>query len=717
MKLLSNEFDPVFYLEMNPDVLQGGFDPLDHYLRYGADELRDPSATFSTAQYIAQHRSAIPVGMHPFTHYVLHGKREGRDASPAARLATDAETIAPYFDSDFYLSQNPDVAESPFDPLEHYLSYGSREARDPSATFPSRWYRETYMAGEPATYEPLLHLIRRGSELVYPAPLDLPPATLEQISTGFDVGFYRRKYLSSNDHDKDPLQHYLALGWLLGFDPSPRFSTTFYMKAYRHRMPVGISPLAHFFLNGKREGFAGSHQLTSAEQEPDVVALFDRHFYLMAYPDVRAAALDPFEHYMLVGWKEGRDPNRSFSTVFYSRAYSDVAESGLQPLVHFAQQGKGRLTNSKRPYLDIAPDLGRYSEVEIFARCQDFMFPLSLEITKRLIVIIAPEHNEMSGGIYSMFSIAKSLRAMKNQHGSDVVMMTRPNPLKVTYVRQRNFRNQENVFRFEQILYCNEVEQLYLHIPEYAASSFLSSCNEALLRYMISRKKLYINILNQNIELMPEPGTFDELRRVSDTLTQSVAHHAYFNQEIADRYRLPTLLLPAYTDLREYSRSRASEKDDLVIYSLDESSYKSQCLDMIKAAFPRYQLIEIRGISFDQFMDLATRCRFAVSFGEGFDGYVAQPIYQGGIGMTVYREEFFPSRDFLKYPNFFENEDDLLKNIVQVMRDLAQDHEAYDRLNDELMADYDKLYTLEDYERRVLMLANRTSEIFPGKVA
>lgn len=37
------------------------------------------------------------------------------------------------FDSDFYLSQNPDVAAAGTDPLLHFLEYGWKEGRRPSA--------------------------------------------------------------------------------------------------------------------------------------------------------------------------------------------------------------------------------------------------------------------------------------------------------------------------------------------------------------------------------------------------------------------------------------------------------------------------------------------------------------------------------------------------------------------------------------------------------
>ncbi|WP_331314135.1 hypothetical protein [Methylobacterium mesophilicum] len=66
---------------------------------------------------------------------------------------------------------------------------------------------------------------------------------------------------------------------------------------------------------------------------------FDPIYYLFWYPDVRAAGLDPLRHYLLAGWKEGRDPSAGFSTGGYLAANPDVAAMGHNPLLHFLNAG------------------------------------------------------------------------------------------------------------------------------------------------------------------------------------------------------------------------------------------------------------------------------------------------------------------------------------------------------------------------------------------
>lgn len=73
---------------------------------------------------------------------------------------------------------------------------------------------------------------------------------------------------------------------------------------------------------------------------------FDPVYYLLNYPDVRIADIDPLKHFMKFGWKEGRNPSESFNTMFYLNTYPDIRELGINPLVHYLSYGRreGRKT-------------------------------------------------------------------------------------------------------------------------------------------------------------------------------------------------------------------------------------------------------------------------------------------------------------------------------------------------------------------------------------
>ncbi|XYD07785.1 hypothetical protein R1A27_22270 [Methylobacterium sp. NMS12] len=80
---------------------------------------------------------------------------------------------------------------------------------------------------------------------------------------------------------------------------------------------------------------------------------FDPAYYLNRNPDVREAGLDPLQHFLKHGWKEGRDPSAGFSTAGYLIANPDVAAAKQNPLLHFLQnglaEGRGGFTRGTPP--------------------------------------------------------------------------------------------------------------------------------------------------------------------------------------------------------------------------------------------------------------------------------------------------------------------------------------------------------------------------------
>ena len=63
--------------------------------------------------------------------------------------------------------------------------------------------------------------------------------------------------------------------------------------------------------------------------------LFDPDYYLLNYPDVRRADIDPLKHFVKYGWKEGRNPSESFNTNYYIENHPSVKSDNINPLVHY----------------------------------------------------------------------------------------------------------------------------------------------------------------------------------------------------------------------------------------------------------------------------------------------------------------------------------------------------------------------------------------------
>jgi len=75
-------FDGDWYLRRYPDVAQAAWDPVEHYLSFGAKEHRDPGPFFSTASYLSDNADVAEAEINPLLHYIKFGCHELRRAVP-----------------------------------------------------------------------------------------------------------------------------------------------------------------------------------------------------------------------------------------------------------------------------------------------------------------------------------------------------------------------------------------------------------------------------------------------------------------------------------------------------------------------------------------------------------------------------------------------------------------------------------------------------------
>lgn len=68
--------------------------------------------------------------------------------------------------------------------------------------------------------------------------------------------------------------------------------------------------------------------------------LFDAKWYLEQNPDVKKSRMNPYLHYKIWGWKEGRNPSVRFDLVWYLSCNPDVLEAGIEPLAHYTSYGE-----------------------------------------------------------------------------------------------------------------------------------------------------------------------------------------------------------------------------------------------------------------------------------------------------------------------------------------------------------------------------------------
>jgi hypothetical protein len=69
-------------------------------------------------------------------------------------------------------------------------------------------------------------------------------------------------------------------------------------------------------------------------------SLFDEAWYLARNPGAAAFKGGPLLHFVICGWREGRDPSPAFNTVFYLTENPDVVRARANPLAHYVSVGR-----------------------------------------------------------------------------------------------------------------------------------------------------------------------------------------------------------------------------------------------------------------------------------------------------------------------------------------------------------------------------------------
>ena len=240
--------------------------------------------------YLQTNPDVAEAGISAINHYMSIGWAEGRNPCPL-------------FDTEWYFRQYPDVEHSGLNPLSHYADTGWREGRDPHPLFDASYYLEQNPDVVAAGIDPLGHYLHSGGrEERNPHPL-------------FDSKWYLTKHPDATD--MNPLIHYITIGAHAGCQPNPLFDPTWYRNKYPESAATALAHFAEYGLSRR------------LQPHP----LFDSAYYLDQYPDVANAQINPLVHYLLSGSNETRKPNPDFDPEWYMRRYA--ARKNLPPLVDY----------------------------------------------------------------------------------------------------------------------------------------------------------------------------------------------------------------------------------------------------------------------------------------------------------------------------------------------------------------------------------------------
>lgn len=193
------------------------------------------------------------------------------------------------FDKKWYLKHNQDISKN--DPILHYLQNGWKENRNPSQKFDGNEYLKQYPDVKSANICPLIHYESFGKKenrIIHICCVsDIKLNIFEEIvwkilkcmksihiiskeyyedstkqyqysdyrtiykSKLFDKKYYKKHY---GNNIKNTIDHYLHIGFELGYNPSKQFDNDYYLTINPDILYAKMNPLYHYELSGKFEG-------------------------------------------------------------------------------------------------------------------------------------------------------------------------------------------------------------------------------------------------------------------------------------------------------------------------------------------------------------------------------------------------------------------------------------------------------------------------------
>ena len=137
-------WDPDCYLKENPDIAETGLSPLEHYMKEGWKENRNPSEALRTNVYLRVNPDCRLLGVSPLEHYYICSRKRKVFCSYAelrefisehgAEILRNSSKFDPGYYTERCRKKHGYLPEG-FDPYSYYLEHGAEETVKPSSGF------------------------------------------------------------------------------------------------------------------------------------------------------------------------------------------------------------------------------------------------------------------------------------------------------------------------------------------------------------------------------------------------------------------------------------------------------------------------------------------------------------------------------------------------------------------------------------------------------
>ena len=294
----------------------------------------------------------------------------------------------------------------------------------------------------------------------------------------FDAKWYLAQNTDVKNQKIGAAKHYVKYGWKEGRNPSLDFNTEEYLAEYPELRVKNWCPLFHYMLEHKElmpkidykeqifnllDKYINRYKGKSADYHLIAKSkYFNKNWYLKTYPDVKKAKIDPIEHYMKHGWKEGRNPSLRFSTNEYLELNNDVKQAKINPLLHYLKSGhnEGRIisaVNTANVYFLSSNYKKDCIELSFASKAKS----LIIEIDKKKFLPTSAASQEEK--VYAQFLAQENLYLYIFKlplSSTKYTLSTQNSKISISFYNFHNFRSQYFIIRNNKIIRLSKLVYL-----------------------------------------------------------------------------------------------------------------------------------------------------------------------------------------------------------------------------------------------------------------
>jgi hypothetical protein len=327
---------------------------------------------------------------------------------------------------------------------------------------------------------------------------------------------------------------------------------------------------------------------------------------------------------------------------------------------------------------------------------------------KKLIVFFIPGANyftgkeNISGGLLSIISLCTETDKLFSSSRTHTICSTFYDEHLIFSLT--SFENEVGVLNTKLIeRYFREVEEVTLHIPEFFVENFV--VNQLQNRWLGKSTSVHINILNQNIVLMPNCHIISNLKERFPISTVTTSHTKYCNPFYRNTYDLPLHLFSAYLSPEFYTKVDFFKKERLVLFSPDNEQLNIQLIDYLSENLPNYKFQIIRDLKYEDYKDLIAKAMFIITLGEGLDGYFIESYFSGSVAFAI-KNLFFFDEKYLTLPCLFTENNNLNNELIKLI-EYYSDKQEYYNLNEIVVDLLSEDFCYVNYQNNLLKFYNK----------